>query len=505
MKKSTNHMLAVLAVLWVGGRSAVLAQSNIPPDGPNVPAMAAARSDAVRPAVFKGNATRMAGVAEKGVTVNFRGVPLDDLLNYLTEAAGFNVVREANTQEAGTVDMVSTVPLNQTEIVALLNRVLAGRGLAAMQDGRSLVILSAPEAEHSSLTPVLVWKNEADSIPQDGRLVTELIVLHGLNPTQVIKDLSPLLPSEARVAASEGGNTLVLTARPPDIRRFMQMVQALDSSSAGDLEVYPLEYADAAAIAQELNDVFAAPEANAAQENPFQNISGNAAGGTGGSAGAKRGELHVKLLSDSQDNAVLVSAPLEVMTDISNLIHKLDIRQTDPVQIRVFPLRHSDPTDIVNEISSVFPDPSSQGDAQNNGLGNGPQFVGLTSVSDAGPDLSEHRKRQATVVAVADGRTQSVIVTASKGTMALIENMVATLDRNAAGMMQVYVFRPKNSDVADLESPLSDLFRSTSQSSSSSSFNALTQRASQAAQSGSSMVTGFSTSNGGSSAAKPGQ
>ena len=99
-------------------------------------------------------------------------------------------------------------------------------------------------------------------------------------------------------------------------------------------------------------------------------------------------------------------------------------------------------------------------------------------------NIAEQIEGQATVNAVADSRTQSVLVTASKDTMAQIEQIINQMDENPAGHVQVFVFRPQNADVLDLIGPLTDLFPQANGRSTSTSTqqNALAQRMQTAAQ-----------------------
>ena len=238
----------------------------------------------------------------------------------------------------------------------------------------------------------MVWNNTAASIPPGARIVTEVIPLHSLSPTQVVKDLSSLLPPEAGVVANEGGNAIIMTARQADIRRFTQIIQALDSVGGCELKVFFLDHADAKALAQELKDVFTAQDANAAQGNPFQKLTANRGRGDGGTATARRAVIHVNAVSDDQNNAVLVSAPADIMSGISDLIHKLDIQQDDMVQIRIFGLHHADATDVANQMAAIFPDPTTQASQQNSGRGTGAQFVAGTTATSPGADPATARK-----------------------------------------------------------------------------------------------------------------
>ena len=500
MKKLERRILTALAVSWLAAGSGALGQTDLIQEAAPAGSRTAQAME-TNPAkiVFVGNHSLLTtGPAEKGLTLNLRGAPVDGVLQYLSAAAGFTIIREADTDVPGTVDMASATPLNKEEIVLLLNKVLAQRGLAALQDGRTLTIMSVQDAERFNLTPVVVWNHNPASIPQDAQVVSEVIGLHSLSPTQVIKDLSSLLPPGAGLAANEGGNAIILTARQADIRRFTQIIKALDSSGASELEVFLLDYADSKAVAQELKDVFTAQDANASQDNPFRNLVASRAGGAGKPENSKRAAIRVNAVSDDQNNAVLVSAPADIMPGISNLIHRLDIQQDDMVQIRLFGLHHADAEDVANQMSLLFPNPATQSSPQNNSRGPGAQFVGGQLATSTGADISDRRKKQSTVIAVPDPRTQSVIITASKDTMVQIANIITYLDSNAAGMMQIYVYRAEHADVLDLQGPLSDLFASASRTTSSSQINALAQRANQAAQNSPAVSSAPSLSVGGS-------
>src|SRR5438093_6701833 len=83
--------------------------------------------------------------ADKSLRLNFRGVPLEMVLNYLSDAAGFIIILE--TKVEGKVDVWSNQPLNKEEAVNLLNTILNKNGYAAIRNGRTLTILKQDEAK----------------------------------------------------------------------------------------------------------------------------------------------------------------------------------------------------------------------------------------------------------------------------------------------------------------------------------------------------------------------
>ena len=95
--------------------------------------------------------------------LNFRGVPLEMVLNYLSDAAGFVIIEE--TQVHGNVDVWSGQPLSKDEAVDLLNTVLDKNGYAAIRSGRTLTIVNKDDAKTKNI-PV-VSGGDPDQIPRN--------------------------------------------------------------------------------------------------------------------------------------------------------------------------------------------------------------------------------------------------------------------------------------------------------------------------------------------------
>ena len=70
------------------------------------------------------------------IVLNFQGASLSDVLNYLSDAAGFVIVQEQPV--SGTVNIVSRQPISAEEAVDLLNTVLIEKGYVAIRNGRIL-------------------------------------------------------------------------------------------------------------------------------------------------------------------------------------------------------------------------------------------------------------------------------------------------------------------------------------------------------------------------------
>ena len=141
--KNNKSLLPLLLNFVLG---LVVTASGQPADAPaKKPAVEAAPAAEAKPAPDQTSPapadksapeTPAAPVGDGGLRLNFRGVPLEMVLNYLSDAAGFIIVLE--TKVEGKVDVWSNQPMSKDEAVNLLNSILKKNGYAAIRNGRSL-------------------------------------------------------------------------------------------------------------------------------------------------------------------------------------------------------------------------------------------------------------------------------------------------------------------------------------------------------------------------------
>lgn len=427
---------------------------------------------------------------DRGLRFNFRGAPLETVLNYLSDAAGFIIVPEADLK--GKVDVISTQPLNKQEAVDLLNTIVSKNGLAAIRNGRTLTIISQDEAKKRDI-PVMSG-SEPDEIPKTDNIVTQILPMHTLNAAQLSKDLSALVPSSATLTANEAGNALVMTGTQSQIHRVAEIIKALDSSSISSIRVFALQYADAKTLANVIKDVFTSPAESSkdAVRNYFRmRFGGGDEGGDSdrhsskhGSSGGGGGSSKVTAVADDYSNSVIVSAPEDLMTTIEKVVKEVDQPVEDVSSVRVFRLKFADAGEMAELLNNLF------GDENKSDENNRPRFSFFTPPQSGGGSSSSNEsaraKKQARVSAVADRRTGSVVVTASKPMIEQIAKMIQDLDSDPARKQKVYVYSLENADVQQVEGVLHDLFQTTTTSSQRSTqqqnSDALTQRQTSAAQ-----------------------
>jgi type II secretory pathway component GspD/PulD (secretin) len=302
--------------------------------------------------------------------LNFRNAPLDMVLNYLSDAAGFIIVLD--TQVRGNVSVISSHPMTRDEAVDLLNSVLNQNGYAAIRDGRTLTIVEKNDAKTRNI-PVKVEGNPKN-IPNNDEIVTQIIPVRFVEAEQLTKDLSPFVSAQATIVANEAGNSIVITDTQSNIRHLAEIISAVDSSAEAETEirVFHLKYASPTDVATELGNIFPSSTSGTTTQapirfgggggggNPFARFLGaQAAGGDSSSADRIKKETQVTAVADSRIQAVIVTAPKDLMEQIADVMKDLDVSSTRDQNVYVFHMNNADPQEAVQVLQNMFQSSSS--------------------------------------------------------------------------------------------------------------------------------------------------
>jgi type II secretory pathway component GspD/PulD (secretin) len=332
--------------------------------------------------------SKAASPASPGLRFNFHGAPLEMVLHYMSEAAGYVVVLE--TPVNGTVDMWSDQPVSKEDAVQILNLALDKSGYSARVQGRTLIVSSKDQAKRQNI-PIHTGNDPAD-IPMNADMVMQVIPLRHIDATQAAKDLASLIPSSSTLTANQDSNSLVVTDTEMNVHQIVEIVSALDTSieTVSTVRVFRLKNADPVEMAQLIGNLFGSPNPSAGNPGPFR-------GGPGGFNGG---------LNQGGFNA------------------------------------------------GGF-----------NGGPNGGGFRGGGALAAGGNAANAGRNgsggRAIPVVAVADPRTFSIVVNASKDQMPEIAEMISRLDSSSSRKQRAYTITMQYADVQQVQTVLQNLFQSS--------------------------------------------
>ncbi|MEY4917359.1 MAG: putative ral secretion pathway protein [Verrucomicrobiota bacterium] len=325
------------------------------------------------------------GTNANELRMNFKNAPLEMVLNYLSDAAGFIIVLD--TQVRGSVSVISSQPVTKDEAVDLLNSVLNKNGYAAIRDGRTLTIVDKNDAKTRDI-PVKSGNNPAD-IPKNAEIVTQIIPIRFVEARQLVSDLSLFVSPQATVVANEAGNSIVITDTQSNIRHLAEIIRAIDNSAEAETEirVFRLQYANPSDVATELTSIFPSSSSGGTQSPTrfggsggggggpggfFQRMMGGGGGNTGSSSNDRiKKATQVSAVADSRIQAVIVTAPKDLMEEIAGMMKDLDVASTRDQKVFVVHMDNADPQQAAQVLQNMFQGNNSRtttGSSQNSAL-----------------------------------------------------------------------------------------------------------------------------------------
>lgn len=149
---------------------------------------------------------------------------------------------------------------------------------------------------------------------------------------------------------------------------------------------------------------------------------------------------NARIIANQAGNSIVITDTQANIRHLVEIISAIDSSAEDVTEVKVFRLNHADPTEMATLLASLFPDQSGaqapvrfgnrggRGGGGNRGGGGFQAFAAAFGGGAQGGGQSDRIRQRNKVVAVADPRMSSVVVTATKDLMEQISEMVVQLD-----------------------------------------------------------------------------
>ena len=327
----------------------------------------------------------------------------------------------------GTVRLFSDTPVTRAQAFALFQSAIRGAGDAVVESEGLLKVV--PEADAKLQTGVVMVGGTAR---QGEQVITQVFRLSYTGVNDLVPVLRPLISANNTVTANAANNTLVITDYANNLARLGELIAALDTPSATDVEVIPLQYALAADLAptvMKLSDPSAAASASS---------------GGGGNAPAPSSS-GLAVIADPHLNALLVKGATPArLAAIRALVARLDRAGASRSNIHVVYLKNTDAVRLATVLRAAFATDSSRTgnsgggagapSAASNGLGGGSSPSATNSSSSSSSSTSAETTAPTAGAAVpstggyiqADPASNALIVTAAEP---LYRELRATIDQ----------------------------------------------------------------------------
>ena len=252
--------------------------------------------------------------------LNLKDADMQALIATVSEITGKNFIVGPNVQ--GRVTVVSSRPMTADEIYQVFLSVLAVHGYAALPgpDG-TIKIVSEASARSDGAVGMATGSDDGDP------LVTEVVPVHYVPAAELATILQQFAPQGGRVVPHGPSNALILSDRASVVRRLRAIIQRVDTASDAQVEVIPLQHADAEELARTLTRLDGQTEATS--------------------------PVGVKVLADTRTNSILLSGDKSRRLRLRTLITHLDTPLVSGGATQVVYLNYANAKDLVPILENV--------------------------------------------------------------------------------------------------------------------------------------------------------
>ncbi len=262
------------------------------------------------------------------------------------------------------------------------------------------------------------------------------------------------LTKPIRIAAdgAGGGNRLLLTSTPENLKALAAVVELMDTPQVVEgvnVRIVKLQHADATTVSTTLQSIFT--QGRTLATGP---------GGPGAQPDGLTGKALVNPLGigvDARSNTLILTGQNETIELASKIIEDLD-KQVERfvTEVKLFRLKHASATRLLPLLQSVF----AEGPTVPGTEGLNTQVTRLRTLKDAATPLTTERaKARAALTIQADDLSNILIVAARSDMLPLIGDIIDQLDiPSASGLDTVRIFPLTHAEPAAVQKIISDLY-----------------------------------------------
>jgi type II secretion system protein D len=260
------------------------------------------------------------------------------------------------------------------------------------------------------------------------------------------------------VSADDRINAIVVSAGEGDVKRIAELVKKLDTDQVArvaEIRVFALRYARAESLSTILNTALNTKPAPLTDGNPnaqsvLQFIARNGDGSQLVTSALKESVL---ITPDSRVNSLIVSAPVDYMGLLEQIITKLDNSTHQKAKIKVFALQNADARQTSELLAGLFRLQQAPGQNPNQ------RSVQYTLVRAGSGDVDDERElasailgtdEQTALTVTIDPRTNSLLIGGTEDYVSLVSQIIESLDSSEAQERKTEVYRLRNAQAQEV-------------------------------------------------------
>jgi general secretion pathway protein D len=187
-------------------------------------------------------------LAAETVTLNLKDADIGALISTVAEVTHRNFVVDPRVK--GKVTVISSRPMDSEEVYQVFLSILKVHGFAAIPSGAVIKIVPDVNAKQDNIPTV----TDRDTGRGD-EMVTRVVEVKNVAAAQLVPILRPLVPQQGHLAAYPATNVLVISDRAANVERLVTIIRRIDQVSDSEIEVIPLQHASATEVVRVLTSL----------------------------------------------------------------------------------------------------------------------------------------------------------------------------------------------------------------------------------------------------------
>ncbi len=377
-----------------------------------------------------------AGQRGRFIVLNFDNADIETVVHAASEIVGFNyVLGPGVTGKKVTVQTSGRIP--QEDVFGVLLAILEVHGVTAIRSGNLYKIVPVEGARERAV-PTIVGA-APDTTRTGDEIITQIVPIRFAPVNDLGTLLRPLISSKGTLIANRETGVLIITDSASNIARLLDIIKLVDVEVAIDeLQIIPLQYADAADMSNILNQLFQSGRLRAGGGGaPGPAAPGAPAAAAGQGGGADRPPL---IVPERRSNSIIVNARRGEMETIRRVIEKIDVNVSGGRRVFIYYAENAKSKDLAATLNAIYggrettattSSPISSGSSQTGRTpGQPPPPPPVPSVSPGAPlGTADAPLAEGQVRFIADEVTNAIIVTTTPRQWSDIEATVKQLDR----------------------------------------------------------------------------
>ncbi|HXG46164.1 MAG TPA: secretin N-terminal domain-containing protein, partial [Methylomirabilota bacterium] len=337
--------------------------------------------------------------------------------------------------------------------------------ITLVADSWANALLVGAAADDMSAVASLIERLDSD--PADTGIAVHLFPLAKADARRVAQTVQSLFREgtpgttlPVTVSADERINAVVVSCGEADARRIGELVKKLDTEQVArvsEIKVFPLKYARAESLSGILNTALNTKPVPLSEQSPnaqsvLQFITRTAEGQELVTAALKEAVL---ITPDARMNSLIVSGPVDYMGLLEQIIGRLDASSPQQAKIKVFYLQNADARQMADLLMQMF----RMTQATQAGAQRSIQYTLVrartTETGEPGPEeevasATVGTAEQNALTVTVDPRTNSLLVGGTDHYVALVSQIIESLDASPASERTTEVVRLKNAQALEV-------------------------------------------------------